>query len=63
LPAFDLRGAVAARGAHEILDAPAGLGFDVVADGHRGQHDAQVGFYRFAEQRAPSPVRDGTGSG
>lgn len=41
---LDRDGAVAAGGADEFLDAPARLGFDVVADGHGGQHDAQVGF-------------------
>jgi len=27
----------------EFLYAPAGLGFDPVADGHGGEHDGQVG--------------------
>ena len=33
-------GAVAAGGAHEFLDAPAGLAFDPVADHRGGDHDA-----------------------
>ena len=45
---FDLDGAVAACGADEFLDAPTGLVLDVVADGHRGEHDAQVGLDGFA---------------
>jgi hypothetical protein len=33
-------------GADEFLDAPAGLVFYPVADGHGGEHDAQVRFDR-----------------
>ena len=46
---FDLDGAVAAGGSDEFLDAPTGLVLDVVADCHRGDHDAQVRFDRFAQ--------------
>jgi hypothetical protein len=45
---YDMDGAAAAGGTHEFLDAPAGLGLDVVADGQRGEHDAQVRFDGFA---------------
>ena len=45
---LDLHGAVAAGGADEFLDAPAGLGLDPVADGHGGEHDGQVGVDGFA---------------
>lgn len=37
---LDFGGAVAAGRVHEFLDHPAGLGFVVVADGQRGDHDA-----------------------
>ena len=48
-PGFDLHGALAAGGADESLDAPTGLVLDIVADGHGGEHDRQVGFDGFAE--------------
>jgi hypothetical protein len=37
-----LADSVSRRGTDEFLDAPAGLVLDEVADGHRGDHDAQV---------------------
>ena len=43
-----LDGAVAAGGADEFLDAPAGLVLDEVADGQGGKHDRQVDVDRFA---------------
>jgi hypothetical protein len=45
---FDVDGSVAAGGADEFLDSPAGLGLDVVTDGHRGENDRQVRLDRFA---------------
>jgi len=48
LPALIGRCGSGGVGAHEFLDAPAGLGLDVVTDGHRGEHDRQVDLDRFA---------------
>jgi hypothetical protein len=45
---FDLDDAVATGGAREFLDTSADLGFNVVADGHRGKHDREVRLDRFA---------------
>ncbi len=45
---LDAHGAIAPRGSHEFLDAPAGLGLDIVADSQRGEHDRQVGLDGFA---------------
>src|SRR5262245_19698651 len=57
LPAcFDLHGAVAACGSYEFLDAPTGLGLDVVADCQGGEHDGQVSVDGF-----PFVVVDGPG--
>jgi hypothetical protein len=39
----NFHGAVEAGGSHEFLNAPTCLVLDVVADGHRGDNDAQVG--------------------
>lgn len=46
---LDLHGAVAPCGSHELLDAPARLGSDVVADGHGDNHDDQVSFDGIAQ--------------
>jgi hypothetical protein len=40
--ALDLDSAVAAGGSDEFLYAPTCLVHDVVADGHRGEHDRQI---------------------
>src|SRR6185312_884690 len=48
LSGADLDGAVAAGGAHEPADRPAGALLDEAAHGDRGEHDDQVGFDRFA---------------
>jgi len=44
----DLNGAVAAGGADEALDRPAGPAFDVVGDREGGEHDRQMGIDRVA---------------
>ena len=44
----DLDGAVAAEGADEFLDRPAGPGLDAVGDRQRGEHDGEVGVDGFA---------------
>jgi hypothetical protein len=41
---FDFHGAVSAGSADEFLDAPTGLGLNVMTDGHRRDDNAQVGF-------------------
>lgn len=43
----DLPAGADPRGAHEVADRPAGAGLDRLADHHRGEHDAQVGFDGF----------------
>ena len=40
----DLDRAVAAGGANEFLDRPAGAVLDEPGDGQRGEHDGEVGF-------------------
>jgi len=45
---LDPNGAVAAGGADELADRPAGLDLDPAADRDGGEHDGQVGFDRVA---------------
>ena len=45
---LDLHGAVAPGGANEFLDTPTSLGLDPMADGQRGDDDAQVRVDGFA---------------
>ena len=46
LAGLDLDDSVAACGAYEFLDAPAGFVFDPVADGQGGEHYREVGLDR-----------------